>query len=208
MWYVLAKKNHKFGGYFHSAEETAYELMESSLARVWYDFIANPNSRQQWDLIPADRAIKIWHDYGETGIVKDESGINKIADIIVENIYKLYANTIFTGHTELSPQHIIDDIYDSENTPELNEELLDKFGDYILDNNGMWRISDYAMSPLLGDAIKILSANTPESKLMACDMALNRIHARSDIAGLFIVGGNSTLNRMSEKFSDELLNSR
>lgn len=208
MWYVLAQKNQKFSGYFNpTPEEMSYELMDSAKAQVWYDFIANPNGRQRWNLIPAERAIKIWHDYGEFGVVRDENGINKIADIVVENIFKLWANTIFASHTEINPQYEIDDIY-GENAPQFTEELQDKFADYIMDNNGMWRISDYAMQPLLNDALKILSANNSEDKLRACDMAFNRIHARSDIAGLFISGGVATLNKMAEKFDDELLNSR
>ena len=59
-----------------------------------------------WDLVPAPRLIKIWNDYMKTGFVRDEKGIDMIAEIILTNIAKLNVNTILCGHEQQRPPWI------------------------------------------------------------------------------------------------------
>ena len=110
---------------------------------------------------------------------------------MIENTQKLHANTVFMGHTEKSGRE-----YAEELGIEWNDEWEDTFPDHVEDENGQWRISDYALNPLVEDSVRLMTENDPVRKLLIIDRMLNRIHARSDIAALFIEGGQSTLNQM------------
>lgn len=160
--------------------------------KVLNDFIKNPSSVQSWSVVPAGRLKKIWNDYGKMGFVRDEEGINSIANQMIDNVLKLHVNTKLAGHTEEYPEEIAAR-YGYEWTPEREEQ----FSDHITDPSGQWRISDYAMEPLLKDAFNLYSETVPENKLRIIDRMLNRVHQRSDLAGMFVEGGHHTLSDIS-----------
>jgi len=166
-----------------------YEEADIARNQVLQDFMQNPKQRQSWNLIPASRLNKIWADYSKFGFVRDEAGIDYIAGIMIENTLKLYANTVFAGHTSSHPEQEAE-MYDYQ----WNEQHDNDFADHIEDDNGAWRISDYAMNPLVNEAKRLKYAHTAEQKLQIIDRMLNIIHARSDIAGLFVEGGSRALD--------------
>ena len=98
---------------------------------------------QKWRLVPAARIMKVWRDYGKTGLVRDERGIDEIAEIIIENILKVDVNTILCGHTQYHPEQWAAEYY-GEEVPEGYFELLPEFFDDP--DSSTWRISDYGLA--------------------------------------------------------------
>ncbi len=74
--------------------------------------------RVPWKKIPAARLKRIWLDYGKTlsattsreGIVRDEKGLEEIADTILDNIARLRAATEMMGHTPVDAREMLDDM--------------------------------------------------------------------------------------------------
>lgn len=187
--------------YRAASEDTIYSHAEGhdEVARALLsEYAAHLNDktyRQQWTLVPAGRLKKIWNDYAKLGFVRDEAGINKIADIIVTNIHKIEVNNILTGHTQNDPLDYAESITDErppENYFDINESFFD-------DEHGSWRISDYAANALSNEALNLQEAKTAEDKLQIIDRILNIVHQRSDIAGWFVEGGTGTLCSLAGK---------
>ena len=153
---------------------------------------AKPNS-QPWPVIPAARLIKIWNDYATLGIIRDERGLDEIVDRVLRNIARLEVNTELVGHTQINPEREYADDYESYGirTQESREKLMD----YIQDD----KYSDYALKPLQNIAAQLMTAKTPEEKLLLVDQALNVIHQRGDIAAIFVEGGEKTLTYLFER---------
>lgn len=163
--------------------------------RDWMDHKGKKNARQPWSVFPVARLKKIYADFVKYGYIRDESGLNKLADLICKNIFKLNANTIFMGHTSFDPVGMLKDQMDED----VANDTFDGFEDYVIDDYGQWRISDYAMQPLMEDAYRILAAENPTDRILAVDRAINRIHQRGDIAKFFVEGGARTLNQLAGK---------
>ena len=187
MWYRKCLANIE-------AVEDWYEQADQVFDQTYQNFKQNPQQRQEWHTVPAARLTKIWTDYSKNGFVRDVKGLEYIAQIMMENTQKLYANTLLAGHTEHSPEDYVQERLEGSWT----EEDDYQFADHILDENNAWRISDYALRPLMEDSLQLMTANSPEQKLLIIDRMLNRIHARSDIAGLYVEGGTSTLNALAQ----------
>ncbi|MCK9434995.1 MAG: hypothetical protein M0R32_09305 [Candidatus Cloacimonetes bacterium] len=179
--------------------EEHLDMTDSSMREVYADWMENKGvdgAIQPWRVFPAARLKKIYNDFVKNGWVSDERGLNNLADLICENIFKLNANTLFMGHTPYSPVDMMNDQVDEEVT----EADFEGFENYIIDkNSGQWRISDYAMEPLMEDAYRIIAAQNTTDRIIAVDRAINRIHQRSDIAKFFVEGGTSTLNQLAGK---------
>jgi hypothetical protein len=167
--------------------------VEMDLIGEYAAHLHEPDYRQKWDLIPAVRLTKIWSDYVKLGFVRDEKGLDKLADLMVENIQKIAVNNILCGHEQDDPIEFATSIT-GEGYPEGYFEQLPHFFD---DEKGNWRISDYAIKKLIGLAIDILDASSAEDKLQFMDRVLNVVHQRSDLSSWFIEGGRSTLNQLS-----------
>lgn len=191
-------------------EDPEHTLQEEDIIN-WYDqahlteenvlnnFLNNKSKPQHWDVIPAARLTKIWNDFIKYGFVRDERGIDDIAHIMIENTQKLYVNTVMMAHTMIEPKEHLRDQYDIE----WNHELQEHFARHVQDHNEQWRISDYALSPLINDCIKLSVTQDSVQKLLIIDHMLNIIHARSDLAALFVEGGAKTLSRLSESPTDK-----
>jgi len=166
-------------GAFETIDEVLSEFMESQ-----------PNTIQPWDYIPFERLKKIWQDYMKFGFVRDEKGVDLIAGIMIKDVQKLAANTLLSGHTPSDPEEYFERYG-------LTEEDKERFlWDYTVTESGADRISDYALEPLAKDAVLLMSAQTAEEKLQIIDRMLNRIHARGDLAEMFIQGGKDKLNEL------------
>lgn len=156
--------------------------VKAVLRAVTREYKNNPNGRQKWSVAPAARIIKIWKDYATLGFVRDESGLQRIADQIVENARKVTANTI---------------LIESDMNQEINT-------DFFNDDEGIPRAGDAAES--LGDmADRLEAAKTAEQQLQIIDRILSMIHHRSDLAGWFIEGGRETLDKLKNQKTGSLL---
>lgn len=178
------------------AIEAFFELYQTEMSNLIYEFLDNPSGKQSWKYLPLPRVKKIWSDYAKSGLVADEKGLDGIATIVIENIAKVYVNTILSGHTEIDPKYDVAEILSDR--MDIAEFDWDSLYEYITDDvSGHMRISDYAMNDLISDAARILDANTDVDKLISIDRAFNRIHRRSDIAGWFLPGGARDLLELS-----------
>lgn len=172
------------------------DLLDQKIIEVWRGCEASKeDDRYPWKTYNLTRTKKIWADFVKSGIVRDETGLDKMADNFINKIAAIKAMTILWGHTELSPKEIIEDL-------ELtwSEETEYKIGGYIFDDDqGQWRISDYAMDQLEELAWKIIEAETSIKKLLLLDQVLNVVHMRSDIASWFIKGGRNSLDELQNQ---------
>jgi hypothetical protein len=178
----------------NNAEYRFSDIYHEELTNIISEFRSRrPNTNQGWSVVPANRLIKIWNDYAKTGIIRDERGMDEIADRMVRNVVRLGINTALLGHTQLDPSELFDEYSDDG----LTEEEKEALGDFIVDDNGSWRLSDYGLPKLENLVFTLLNANTYPEKLLIVDQMLNITHQRSDLAGMFVEGGTSTLNKLA-----------
>lgn len=192
----------------------AYEELDSLLREESFELIKNVVEknikRQPWKVVSFPRVKKIWQDHAFKGILRDEKGMNDIAYTVINNIVKLYMNTVLCGHSTDNPKQFIENnvgyyfkgekpmMDDSEELSITYEEFEDRTDEYFYDENWkQWRISDYAMEPLLKKAKELILAKTAEEKMLLVDQVFNIVHARGDIASLFVEGGSAALSELS-----------
>jgi len=180
---------------YEMAEHEIIEMVASDILREYAQHYKDLNYRQDWDVVPAARLIKIWNDYAKTGFVRDERGLDQIEDIILTNIAKLHVNTILCGHDSEDNVAFAEGVLGED----LPEDYFDNDGSFFEDEKGAWRLSDYALKPLEADAAKLRRGATAEQRLQIIDHILNIIHARSDLSSWFVEGGRATLNRLAGK---------
>ena len=172
-----------------AATSSFMEMLSNATWEVATDFSASsPGSRQQWEVVPASEINLLWNEFAKWGQVRNDEALARIIERFKENAAKLYANTVLAGHTAEDP-----DKYDLEETPEKD------FGDWILDDAGAWRISDYGLDQLVSLCLKVDEAKNAEEALMLLDQMLNVIHPRSDLAAMFVEGGTNLLDHLFAK---------
>lgn len=192
-WYKTAAKQQDFS--FLEQRPSEYDVLEEQLGQeqqavqdVLEEFkTKEPDGRQPWPVVPLGRVKKIWEDYMKTGFVRDEKGIEQIAQRMIANTHRLFANTYLMGHTEQDPKSEFEDFG-------MDEEAINNFGDYATDEKGNWRLSDSALRPLQEDAFELAKTYDPVQQLQIIDRMFGRVHPRSDLAALFIEGGSSSLD--------------
>lgn len=135
-----------------------------------------------WQPLPANRVIKIWTDYSRIGFVRDEKGIDTLADRLIEIVARLAAST------GLTPEEL-----------EENEIDPDEFWDWAVDENGQYVMSDYAWKELNPLILSLYEARTPEDKLQFMDRIFNIVHQRSDLSKFFVEGGSKTLDKLANE---------
>ena len=149
-------------------------------------------SMMSWSVVPFGRLRKIWNDFAKFGFVRDEAGVNRIAEQIVNNIARISAATDLSGHGTVDPKEIMEergfDPIEDDNVDFYFGFLNTKYGQPFTD------VGLLQMWPLASD---LLSATTSEKKLMAIDRILNVVHQRGDLAALFLEGGSSSLSELS-----------
>lgn len=223
------------------------------LGNIFNDVIAG-KTEQPWSRIPIEPVKRIWMEYAQYKIIRHEKMeklVDKMGEIAINNIIKLYLNTMLSGHTELNPEDEAEEqgycfkekIQGQEEEEQQEEQqktyieqadptlfpvqyhhpehkqkagdfdkerqcmilpfTYDKFNEltdvYIYDKDwGQWRISDYAMKPLMELAHDLLKADSAEEKMLLLDRVFNVVHPRGDIASLFVVGGSKALTELAE----------
>src|ERR1700739_428290 len=125
-------------------EAQVCDATSEAASDIIYEYKKHVNDEgyhQDWDLVPFPRLKKIWEDYMKTGFVRDEAGLNQIAEILVYNVAAIQVNTTLCAHTGTSPEQYAEQ-ETGEEFPEGFFEINDTF---FQDEKGAWRISDYAM---------------------------------------------------------------
>jgi hypothetical protein len=153
------------------------------------------NRRQSWHVIPAGKLIREWKYNQQTGLVHN-SIIEELSESIIENYCKLYINTVLMGHTSMSPYSFIEACIPEEWDEEELDNDLEDYEWFACDEEGSWRISDYAIDKLFPLIIELLTEDNPNTKLYIIDKILNVTHQRSDLARWFVEGGSSTLSSL------------
>lgn len=197
-YYTQGKENQDSKTQWEYSEEAMYDFFETEDETIVEQVEAfnrsKPGERQPWRVAPLARIKRIWADFARTGFVRDERGLELIEDIFLENIKKVRANTLLAGHSSVNPERYLSDL-----GYKLKERKKHDYGDWILDDKGQWRISDYALSDLTNGALELMSAKTPEEKLLKLDFILTVAHQRSDIASWFIEKGYKGLQEIQNQ---------
>ena len=183
------------------ASEYFVESTYIQLDNILQEFI-DGKKHVSWPRIPAPRLIKVWNDFGKTGIVRDEKGVLLIKHIVLNNIVRLSMTTRLWGHEMDNPQDIIDetdfeiDLSDSDTGERFLTFLTDKARGYQF-------LSDYAIRPLQQLYLQIFNTDSPEKLIYLIDKVLNIIHQRSDLADMFVQGGSATLLKTGDYMPED-----
>ena len=181
----------------YETTEQYCSALDEKIRKIWDGAAAAKEGEiYPWHPYPLTRAKKIWQDYMTLGFVRDEKGLENMAEAIIDKIITLHAMTILSRHTPSSPENILED-----QGIAWDESIYDKFCDWSVDKNGQDILSDYGLEPLQILAGKIMEASTAEEKLLLIDQVLNVVHQRSDLASMFIRGGRWALDELSNQES-------
>lgn len=176
-----------------SSFDDLYDLKDS-YQHLALSEISNGVEKQQWKVVPAGRIHRIWKTFGEKGIIRDTKGLSMITSLILHNTIKLAVNNVISGHES----HGIDQEELEEYGFKSSEDLWDRVGDYITDENGVYRISDYGLPKLFNIVEELYkNPNSATHVLYSLDKMLNVVHQRSDLSKWFIEGGAHTLDAIS-----------
>ncbi len=177
---------------YYDIHQTMFNANDAALNRVMDNFRrTRGRGRQPWTVVSLARVKKIWMDFMKYGFVRDEKGLNQIADQILENVAAIRVNTELAGHTPADPKNVIDDA----GIRSLTEKQWERFYNWMDTQYGA-PYSDYALDALEQDAIRIMTAKNSTDKLLAIDRLFNRVHKRGDLAALFIEKGRRGLNEL------------
>ncbi len=145
-----------------------------------------------WRVASAARLKAIWKSAAELGFVRDEKGLDEIADLFVNNIQRIQINNIISGHEAVSADEELAEYFDKDE--------IEAFVDWAIETpTGGWRISDYGIEPLMRLASLLIGEDPDaEEKLQLCDAILNVVHPRSDLASWFVQGGSMTASELAD----------
>jgi len=162
-----------------------------------YEDYQNGVAQQRWTLIYTHRLGKILRDYALKGYVRDEIGVIEIAQQIIDNVARLFVNTIMCGHTAISPIDYLREYIRSD--IDIDVEDFNAFTDeYFWDaDQGCFRISDYGLVMLADICCEMTQCVSAEQLLALISAALNVYHQRSDLSAWLVEGGQEELCRLS-----------
>jgi hypothetical protein len=181
--------------------EILYNMLKKSTKKIILDKI-NP--------IPYQKALDEFMKFGQF-IHYPTKYVYDWKDIIIENTVWLNVLSMFWGHTSyFNIEDFNDTVFGDESTEnyvhDWNQAMkyIENNGyDDVLENilpkfsNGHYLISDYGLEPLQKICMKLLNTNDPNKIIVLINMALDVSHQRSDLSELFIEGGASSLDRIS-----------
>lgn len=178
-----------------------YEKISDKMRDEWY----SGQKHQSWRLVPKRLLELVWMKFIKYGRV-DDRGLDKIWEIIRENIIKLTINSNIQSGNNL-------DIFDKEKYSDVSAEEWKRFANFISDRSGpkkygrggdmgvedgFARYSD-CHNGLTRLADKVDNATTSEEKLIAIDQILNFVHGIGGMAGWFVEGGWKSLMDLNDK---------
>jgi len=206
-WYKLAQASEQLSLPLPPSSKKPYREFESiadvyyrvddeqeSILREFYDKKRKPKTMMSWPVIPFARLKKIWNDYARMGVVRDERGMDDIANQMLKTLSRLQAATDWSGHSSGDMD---------ERAKELGFKPIgdrnDDFYWHFLETPHGTPISDFGLPRLWKIAEGLPGARTPEEKLLIVDQMLNVIHQRGDMAALFVEGGRKSLSQLSAR---------
>jgi len=187
-----------FYEYVEDAHENFFSRVDDHLSDILGGFV-NGQPKISWRRVKAARLIKIWQDFGKTGILRDEKGIYEIKNTLLNNISRLHVTNALSGHSQLDPNEMIEQAGYDEEIDLDDDETAEKFyWEYMEDGDGSSYISDYGLPKLEALYPELYNEHDPEKILYIIDKVLNVVHQRSDLSTIFIEGGQSTLNKIAD----------
>lgn len=178
-----------------------YDLVESERNNIINEFLDEgrvEGSMMSWSVIPYARLKKIWVDFAKHGFVRDTNGLNSIIDKMIKNLARLQASTDLSGHSQFS----IEDFLEENEYPEIKGDNSDFYFNFLETEYGT-PVSDYGLDPLWNLAFKLIGESDPVQQLVLVDRMLQITHQRGDLAALFVEGGRSSLNDLSQYIPEE-----
>ena len=217
--YMLSTNTKRWKESFARAQDIYRDTLDETVKAIRNADIEN-GEKQPWSVLPKMKVMKIWRDFMDAGYVKDEKGIDKIADRVARNIIGIVVNTdLIPSSARNAPRsadtlHIYNEYMSSleesgqtllwENVRDYLE--MEGVEDEVFGRDNALRTSDFGLH--LKDAVEVLNAATAEEKLLAVDRTFNKVHQRYDLASLFIEGGVRTLDEIAGKESEAHLTQR
>ena len=160
-----------------------HHRLDDMVGRLASDFKAG--KPLVWPVVSKARVHRVWEAFVKDGYVRDEEALEKIFMTMRDSVVRLEIATIVAEHTGISPDTILSE--------HLDETQYEKFSEWLVDFNGASRLSDYGLGPLQDAIALAFEAKNPAERLKYLDRALNVVHARGDLALLFIEGGRQTV---------------
>lgn len=160
-----------------------HHRLDDMVGRLASDFKAG--KPLVWPVVSKARVHRVWEAFVKDGYVRDEEALEKIFMTMRDSVVRLEIATIVAEHTGISPDTILSE--------HLEETQYEKFSEWLVDFNGASRLSDYGLGPLQDAIALAFEARNPAERLKYLDRALNVVHARGDLALLFIEGGRQTV---------------
>jgi len=183
-------------------DENLYAQYHKTIQLTISQFLSKKYKKQPWRLADFSRIKKIWQDYTKMGIVRDESGLDDIVEILTENYLQLCCNTMLAYEVDRYGDMTRDQSYYFKKFKITTEKRKDKFWyDFIgwISDESDPRLTDNALPELGKHIAKLRQAKTYEEKILYCDAFLNVVHTRGDIADWFVDGGIASLDILAGK---------
>lgn len=178
----------------HSQEKAkgpGYAAIHDRFDDVLYELISDFKNGKplHWPVLPKYLVHRVWENFSTEGYVADERALQNIYTSMRDNVVRLGIANIVSGHEEVSPESILDD---------LDTEQHEEFCTWLIESPYGWRISDYGFKPLMDAVALAFEAKTDGARLKYLDRALHVTHCRGDLSLLFIEGGRNSALSLSE----------
>ena len=170
-----------------------HHRLDDMVCRLASDFKAG--KPLVWPVASKARVHRVWEAFVKDGYVRDEEALDKIFMTMRDSVVRLEIATVVADHSGISPDTILSE--------HLGEEQYEEFAEWLVDFNGACRLSDYGLAPLQDAMALAFEAKTPAERLKYLDRALNVVHARGDLALLFIEGGRQTVLAVTVDVNEE-----
>ena len=181
---------------FKNLDAVAYRVRdeEDRMLTEYFDRKRKKGTPMSWQVIPKARVMKIWQDFARDGFVRDERGMDYIANLMLVNLAKLTASTALCGHEKGLDVCDKEEMCDRGFKP-INGKNYDFFFNYFSTKHGE-PLSDYGLNKLWKFAEKLAGATDYTEKIMLVDQMLSVVHQRGDLAALFVEGGRAFLEEL------------
>lgn len=88
--------------------ESVYDMHDGVLQSTMDEFRSSgENGSQHWRPVSFAAVQRIWVDADKMGFVRNEKGLNQIAEDILAKIVQLQINTELAGHTSIDPNELL-----------------------------------------------------------------------------------------------------
>ena len=185
-----------------------HEYVDEARSNIINDFHEperEKDSKMFWSVIKLQEIKPIMQQYVRDGFVRNEKGVERIAQKMLKNLARLQAATEITGHTQNDPAEYFEELghkspWDGKvawrDMTDEQQEYSTQFYDYHMETEYGTPISDYGLDPLWKHAQDLMTCTKSEDQLQVIDKMLQVTHMRGDLAALFIEGGTASLDNL------------